>query len=421
VLSSSAESALSRASLLEELADVQGSLRQHAAAAVGRKEALRLRLAASGGDTTVSALVMSYASIARDLQGAREYGEALGLLARARSAMKGAGGGSAGGASSGAVEGVLLGMESELHDCVGSPARALAAFEASLRARGAPPSPEDTLVLVDLLKKAAEAEAAAAPARGEALAARARALVAGLLAAGPWERAAQLPKVYERGLASAPWLEASGPAARWPHLTAPLAALLSAAAPALRAEFHALRARGAPHAETECIHTGGAHAGGGGGGAWTWFATNGFWTPADAHGCALDTPVACALLRNVSAAIPGLVVARGSYSAIERRAHLRPHHGWTNQRLKMHVGLEVPTRKRKGRKAATPCATLRVHNETRAWTEGGVLFFDDSFEHEVKHQCDALRVVFQVVFNHPDAMIKGEKGEGAAPAGAPAH
>ena len=37
-----------------------------------------------------------------------------------------------------------------------------------------------------------------------------------------------------------------------------------------------------------------------------------------------------------------------------------------------------------------------------AWDEGSVIFFDDSFEHTVINDCDQVRVVFQVVFLHPD-------------------
>jgi hypothetical protein len=39
---------------------------------------------------------------------------------------------------------------------------------------------------------------------------------------------------------------------------------------------------------------------------------------------------------------------------------------------------------------------------SRGWEERGVLYFDDSFEHEVRNACDAERVVFQVVFVHFD-------------------
>ena len=40
------------------------------------------------------------------------------------------------------------------------------------------------------------------------------------------------------------------------------------------------------------------------------------------------------------------------------------------------------------------CATLRVANVTHAWEDGKLLFFDDSFEHEVFNHCDQERVVF---------------------------
>ena len=42
-----------------------------------------------------------------------------------------------------------------------------------------------------------------------------------------------------------------------------------------------------------------------------------------------------------------------------------------------HLGLEVPTLK------GQPCAHMQVANETRAWKTGELLFFDDSFVHEV--------------------------------------
>lgn len=44
-------------------------------------------------------------------------------------------------------------------------------------------------------------------------------------------------------------------------------------------------------------------------------------------------------------------------------------------------------------------------NETRGWAEGAVIYFDDSFEHEVRNNCASERVVFQVVFVHPDLSL----------------
>ena len=46
--------------------------------------------------------------------------------------------------------------------------------------------------------------------------------------------------------------------------------------------------------------------------------------------------------------------------------------------------------------------SIRAGNEWREWRGGEGLVFDDSWEHEVVHRCAAQRVVFQLVFEHPD-------------------
>ena len=66
------------------------------------------------------------------------------------------------------------------------------------------------------------------------------------------------------------------------------------------------------------------------------------------------------------------------FSALDAHTWLKPHHGHTNAQLKMHLGLIVPVRP-----SGESCALFRVGTETRAWQQGHVLFFDDSFEHEV--------------------------------------
>ena len=125
---------------------------------------------------------------------------------------------------------------------------------------------------------------------------------------------------------------------------------------------------------------------------------NGLWLNKDAAGCSIDTPAACAFLATVAALkVPGLTVLRAGYSVIGAAAHLQPHFGITNAQLKFHLGLIVPRDEQGG-----ACAQLRVGNETRAWEEGGVLFFDDSWDHEVWNRCNATRAVFQFVFGHPD-------------------
>jgi len=72
-------------------------------------------------------------------------------------------------------------------------------------------------------------------------------------------------------------------------------------------------------------------------------------------------------------------------------AHVWPHTGPTNCRIRAHLGLVIP-----------PGPRIRVTNETRQWIEGKFIVFDDSFEHEVWHDGTSLRLVLIVDIWHPD-------------------
>ena len=118
----------------------------------------------------------------------------------------------------------------------------------------------------------------------------------------------------------------------------------------------------------------------------------------DAEGCSEASPVACRVLRELRAVVE---VARAGYSVVEGGGTwIRPHIGPSNKRLKLHLGLRVPG---SASNDSGPCVAVRAGNETRSWTEGGVLLLDDSFVHEVWNDCDedAERVIFQVVVRHP--------------------
>ena len=242
-----------------------------------------------------------------------------------------------------------------------------------------------------------------------------------LLADGPWEHSQQLPKHYNPGLLSQPFHAL--PAATAEAWSDAQAAVLDAAAAhlesaatvdGLRRELEELRAAGEMRVEQECIHDAG-----GGRGQWRRFvrthnaaqvcvcSRSSFFAQDptesghrhledDGHGgrCAKATaPVACGVLSALREA--GLPAIRGSYSEIGAGGWLRPHHGMTNGQLKFHLGLVVPDRPKPG------CARLRVGGEESGWAEGRVLFFDDSWEHEVHNRCEGRRAVFQVVFLHP--------------------
>jgi aspartyl/asparaginyl beta-hydroxylase (cupin superfamily) len=70
------------------------------------------------------------------------------------------------------------------------------------------------------------------------------------------------------------------------------------------------------------------------------------------------------------------------FSLLKPGAHIRPHHGLFNFRLICHLPLIVP-----------PDCTLRVGNQERSWSEGELLIFDDSMEHEARNRSDLQRVI----------------------------
>lgn len=79
------------------------------------------------------------------------------------------------------------------------------------------------------------------------------------------------------------------------------------------------------------------------------------------------------------------------FSRLTPGTHIQPHHGLLNTRLICHLPLVVPE----------GCA-LRVGAETRAWREGELLIFDDSFEHEVWNRGSSDRTVLLFEIWRPD-------------------
>ncbi len=79
------------------------------------------------------------------------------------------------------------------------------------------------------------------------------------------------------------------------------------------------------------------------------------------------------------------------FSRLKPGAHIPPHYGLTNTRLTTHLALVIP-----------PDCTIRVGSEIHTWTEGRILAFDDSYEHEVWNRADVDRVVLIFEAHHPD-------------------
>jgi aspartyl/asparaginyl beta-hydroxylase (cupin superfamily) len=100
-------------------------------------------------------------------------------------------------------------------------------------------------------------------------------------------------------------------------------------------------------------------------------------------------PVITALAREIpelSTFNPGLITV----SRVQAGTHIMPHCGPTNAVLRIHLPIKVP-----------PGAWIRVGDERPAWTEGKCLVFDDSFEHEVRHEGTGERIVLIFDFLHP--------------------
>ena len=75
------------------------------------------------------------------------------------------------------------------------------------------------------------------------------------------------------------------------------------------------------------------------------------------------------------------------FSELAPGTRVKPHTGSSNLRLRFHLGLQVPE---------PESVKLRVGHDFRNWSQGKVLAFDDSFEHEVFHQGEQTRVVLVV-------------------------
>jgi len=84
-----------------------------------------------------------------------------------------------------------------------------------------------------------------------------------------------------------------------------------------------------------------------------------------------------------------------TFSLLTPGAHLPAHCSADNLRIRCHAGLKVP---------AGPW--IRVGEERRAWREGELLAFDDSFEHEVGNPSSEVRAVLIADFWHPDLTLQ---------------
>jgi aspartyl/asparaginyl beta-hydroxylase (cupin superfamily) len=99
----------------------------------------------------------------------------------------------------------------------------------------------------------------------------------------------------------------------------------------------------------------------------------------------------CAATAAVLRAIPGVIT--GFFSILGPGKRLPPHYGPYRGVLRHHLALIVPE-PRKG------CG-IRVGDQTRHWSEGQSLVFDDTYEHEAWNDTDGERVVLFLDITRP--------------------
>eukprot|EP00096_Caligus_rogercresseyi_P005988 TRINITY_DN220_c0_g1_i7.p1 TRINITY_DN220_c0_g1~~TRINITY_DN220_c0_g1_i7.p1 ORF type:complete len:991 (-),score=350.14 TRINITY_DN220_c0_g1_i7:115-3087(-) len=107
------------------------------------------------------------------------------------------------------------------------------------------------------------------------------------------------------------------------------------------------------------------------------------------------TPFTCSLFEHFP---PARTNNRGQikFSVMSTGTHVHAHSGPTNTRLRIHLPLLVPS-------TATPDnLRLRVADGYHTWSEGQLLIFDDSFDHEVWNTSGEERMVLIFDIWHPE-------------------
>ena len=104
---------------------------------------------------------------------------------------------------------------------------------------------------------------------------------------------------------------------------------------------------------------------------------------------------------------PPYAPLKAQFSTMAPGVHVRAHTGPTNAKLTLHYGLVVPEGS-----TSTSGARMRVVDEVRPFVQGGLLAFDDSFEHEVWQDGATPRTTLVLHVAHPGLKGGGMAGPG---------
>ncbi|MEO0733144.1 MAG: aspartyl/asparaginyl beta-hydroxylase domain-containing protein [Bacteroidota bacterium] len=154
------------------------------------------------------------------------------------------------------------------------------------------------------------------------------------------------------------------------QLDLPLVRDLEAAAPAIREEFERLEIESMSQAWHERhIYSEG----------WSIFGFR--WQGQDLSPAYQTCPVTAAIL-----ARHGAMIDTAGFSILQAGSIIYPHVGYTDEVLRLHLGVIVPTGD----------LALRVGDEVRQWEEGKCFVFDDTIEHEVWNRTPHKRVALLI-------------------------
>lgn len=197
----------------------------------------------------------------------------------------------------------------------------------------------------------------------------ARKLWSNAVARGLWGNPLQRPvSRYVPGLTAKPWYDTKD---------YPFIALIEGGYNDIKSEL-ILNLRERPHlftAETENLHVGGE---------WTELRLK-----SSGYGFTKYTQYFPQTMQHIQKC--GQSFTSIKFSAVQPGTHIRTHTGPSNERLRLHLCL-----------VHTGGAKIRVGTDWHTWTEGKVIMFDDSWEHEVIHTGQETRIVLILDIWHPE-------------------
>ena len=103
----------------------------------------------------------------------------------------------------------------------------------------------------------------------------------------------------------------------------------------------------------------------------------------------LENCIFCPHTAELLQQVPGL--SHAGFSRLAAGAEISPHVGYSDQVLRLHLGL----------RAGENCG-IRVGAQVRRWIPGECLVFDDTVEHEAWNRGSSERLVLLVDFTKPE-------------------